>query len=65
MKSFDLLFDANGNAVIYNITGVDGLDCLELTKPYIEEMEDKANPAVTEIDPEHTLSDNNTFEDAN
>ena len=49
-KSFELKFDTLGNVVISNIKGVEGTQCLDLTNPYIEELEDKSNPAVTIMD---------------
>lgn len=61
MKSFEIIFDTEGNATIFNVQGADGLDCLDVTKEYIEEMEDKAEPAVTIIDDHVTLTTDNTL----
>lgn len=46
-KSFDITFDAQGHVVIDNIQGVEGTACLDLTRPYVQELEDKSNPAET------------------
>jgi len=48
-KSFELKFDLNGNVEMFNIKGVEGLACLDVTKPYVESLEDKDNPAETII----------------
>jgi hypothetical protein len=49
-KSFDMVFDTNGEVVIKNIKGVDGTACLNLTRPYVRELEDVKNPAETIMD---------------
>lgn len=63
MKSFELKFDIHGNVVVGNIKGVEGQECLELTRPYIEELEDKNNPAITVMDEVEESEMNKDFAD--
>lgn len=63
MKSFDIIFTTDGQAILHNIKGVNGLDCLDLTKPFINELEDKSDPAETTIDPEHEVISDDVYED--
>lgn len=44
MKSFDLHFSRDGKTKIDNIQNVNGNECTELTKNYIEKINSKHHP---------------------
>jgi hypothetical protein len=55
MKSFDIKFNKDGSVIIGNIQGIEGPACTDFTAPYVTNLEDKRDPAITVMDEEHTL----------